>query len=233
MQMRKIRLPILEAIEACAAVLPHCSKDEVTPVITAACITGDTITGTDRFSVGQFKLSTKLKDGSILLPHAAVAMIARLVTKHLVDYSTYAPGWADPKDGYQVVITAPEPTTAPGTKYTDEEVAERASALVTVQIVGRRGVEQQRQFRAVLGNFPVVGRLLEGFKPATEAQPVKLDPSFLEKFTGYAKKFHRGAPLRFTLSPTNSGKPGPVRIDIGRFTGLLQPNLNIDTAESR
>lgn len=229
MQMRKFRLPLMEAIEACAAVLPHCSKDHAIPVITAAHISGDAIRATDRYSVGQFTLSRSLKEGSILLPGAAVAWLARFVVKNLVDYSARSPECLNPdnEESYHVVIEAPEPATEPGTKYTDAEAAERKEVLVTVQVVGRRGIEQQRQFRAILGHFPSVGRLIEQYKPATDVAPVNLGPDLVEKFTGYAKKWHRGKPLRFTLSQVKSdGKPGPVLISIGRFTGLLQPNLN-------
>ena len=215
MNTRKLTLPIFEAIEACAAVLPHVATDPVTPVITVAHITGDTITATDRYTVGRFNLSQALDEGSIALPLEAVKWLARFVTKHLLEDVRMVK-----RDTYTVTIEAPEPTELKGPKA--------AGQSVTVSVESKNhGVEVLRKFRPVGGNFPPVGRLLDGHKPAEAAPTVALGSEQLEKFTGYAKKWHRGHPLTFTLSATdNPGKPGPVLIKIGeQFTGLLQPNL--------
>lgn len=216
MNTRKLTLPIFEAIEACAAVLPHVATDPVTPVITVAHITGDTITATDRYTVGRFKLSQALDEGAISLPLEAVKWLARFVTKHLLEDARNMP----PSEGYMVTIEAPEPTELKGPKIAEQSV--------TVSVESKHhGVEALRKFRPVGGNFPPVGRLLDGHKPAEVVPTVALGSEQLEKFTGYAKKWHYGRPLTFTLSATdNPGKPGPVLIKIGeQFTGLLQPNL--------
>ena len=239
MKTHKITLPLFEAIEACAAVLPHASTDDVTPVITCASITGDRIVATDRYSVGTFKLSHQLDDGAaIMLPLDALKWVARIVTKHLID---------DPRlmalDSYTVTIEAPESTTPgrppkfwPGVKPVTgasaaglaEAQAWRDKQVVAVSVESKQhGVEMLRKFRPVFGNFPPVGRLIDEHKPSREHPTVALGPRQLEKFTGYAKKYHRDAALKFTLSATdNPNKPGPVFITIGdKFVGLLQPNL--------
>lgn len=214
MNTRKLTLPIFEAIEACAAVLPHVSADDVTPVITVACITGDTITATDRYTVGQFKLSRSLDEGTILVPLEAVKWIARFVVKHLLGHY-----YNSALTGYEVTIEAPDPTELKGPKINDHSVTVTVSSE-------RHGVEALRKFRPVVGNFPPVSRLFEAHKPAEAIPTVALGSMQLEKFTGYARKYHRDVPLRFTLSDTdNPEKPGPVLIRIGNFTGLLQPNL--------
>lgn len=216
MNTRTITLPIFEAIEACAAVLPHISTDDVTPVITVAHITGDEMTATDRFTVGRFKLSQSLDEGAISLPLEAVKWLARFVVKHLLEDAKFL----QPGKGYMVTIEAPEATDLKGPKAAEQSV--------TVSVASEHhGVEALRKFRPVGGNFPPVGRLLDGHKPAEVVPTVALGSEQLEKFTGYAKKWHRNRPLTFTLGTTdNPSKPGPVLIKIGeQFTGLLQPNL--------
>lgn len=214
MTTNTIRLPLFEAMQACAAVLPHTSADDVTPVITTASIEGDTITATDRYSVGQFKLSRSLDSGSIMLPREAVKWIARFVVKHLLSYVPRTT-----LTGYEVRIDGPDPVKSP----------RPAIENVLVSVVSEvHGVEASRMFHPVLGNFPPVGRLLAGHKPAEAIPTVALGPYHVEKFTTYARKWHRDEPLRFTLSESdNPGKPGPVLIELGRFTGMLQPNLLI------
>lgn len=216
----KITLPLLEAIEACAAVLPHVSKDRITPVITTASITGNTITATDRYTVGQFKLSVDIGDSEVLLPLEAVTWIARFVTKQLLDYDSGLI-WQDPDNerGAKVIIEAPERHDIP-----NDRSEERTT--LTIQVTGTRGVEQQRTFYNTAGNFPPVGRLIADHAAAEQAVPTQLKPEFIEKFTGYAKKWHRNSPIRVTFGKTdNPAKPGPALITVGKFAGLLQPNL--------
>lgn len=205
-----IRLPLAEAMQACSAVLPHISAGDVTPVLTAASIQGNTITATDRYSVGKYELSESLGDGSILLPHEAVKWIARFVTKHLLGHPV-APS------GYSVTVTGPDPSTS--AKINPENILVQVESELY-------GVEASRMFRPIFGKFPPVDRLFEQHTPATVIPKVGLGPNQLEKFTAYAKKWHKGAPLQFTLSEgKRAEKPGVVLIELDKFTGLLQPNL--------
>lgn len=226
------------AIEACASVLPHISNDDVTPVITCASISGDKITATDRYTVAQHSLAVGLAEGSILLPRAAVAWIARIVTKNLLEHPVAG--------GYTVTITAPDPDIYAGLKSDMDQpgqtaadlsdgVIQRSEALdrfnqamvsVTVECEAR-GVESMRAFRPVAGTHPPVARLFDEFKPLTEgdAAIVHLGPSQLEKFTTWARKWHRERPLKFELSKSEGNKPGPVRVTIDNFRGLIQPNI--------
>lgn len=207
-----IVLPLMEAIEACAAVLPHTSKDDVTPVITTASLEGDRIVATDRFTVGAFKLSTSAS-GPIMVPRAALDWLAKTNPKTLVGhFSGMRPG------AYQARITGLTPGVS-GPALLEE--------AVTVEILLEGKPERIQQFRPVTGNFPAVAeKLLDTHEMAAEVVPVSLNPDFIERITSYAKKWHRGLPVRFTAGKSdNPNKPGVVRVSIGSFDGLIQPNL--------
>lgn len=224
MKPMKLTLPLMEAIEACAAVLPHVSKDDITPALTVAVIEGDRIIATDRFTVGAFKLSASLKSGKILLPHAAVQHLATFPTKTLIDIDLMRLGMRDPETDYTVTIEAV--TSEP----VDDEPAGAERPPVKVAVCSKkRGAEQTRQFRHVKAKPPPVGRMIEDFTPGEIAQ-VRISPEMLEKFTRYAKKWHPRQPLMFTHS-VGGKKPGPLRVAIGKFEGLLQPNLMLDREE--
>lgn len=207
-----ITLPLMEAIEACAAVLPHTSKDDVTPVITTANLEGGRLVATDRYTVGAFKLSSKAS-GPIMVPRAALDWLARTSPKTLVGHFS-----GTKPEAYQVQITG----ISPGAK--GPELLEEA---VTVEILLHGKAERMQQFRPITGIFPpVADRLLDEHEMATEVVPVSLNPEFIERVTGYAKKWHRGLPVRFTAGKSdNPSKPGVVRVSIGCFDGLIQPNL--------
>lgn len=226
-----------EAIEACSAVLPHISKDDVTPVITCAQIQGNAIRATDRFTVAEHELSESLDDGTLMIPRDAVNWIARIVTKHLLHHPTAG--------GYTVTIRGNDPDIYAGTLDPHEpnlpegEFATRTEARggilhefrespIRVTVDSRDGgTEAMRAFRPIHGTFPPVGRLLTEFKPSADVAEVALGPVHLEKFTTWARKWHREQPLRFELSAREGGggKPGPIRVTYGKFRGLIQPNL--------
>lgn len=210
-----ITLPLMEAIEACAAVLPHTSKDDVTPVITVANLEGDRIVATDRFTAGAFKLSASAS-GPIMVPRAALEWLAKTNPKTLVGYFS----GMNP-EVYQARITGLTPEVS-GHDLLDE--------AVTVEILLDGKPERMQQFRPVTGHFPPVAeKLLDAHEMATEVVPVALSPDLLERFTSYAKKWQRGVPVRFTAGkPGNPSRPGTVRVSIGNFDGLIQPNLLVN-----
>lgn len=234
------------AIAACASVLPHVSKDDVTPVITCASISGNTIVATDRYTVAEYTLHSSLPEGSILLPGEAVKWIARIVTKNLLDYPVVG--------HYTVTITGPDPdifagipSDTDGTQSAHElaqaTIRQAAASdefnkqVLTVTVESEtNGVEAMRAFRPVRGTFPPVARLLKEFKPFTEGDApsgVLLGSAQLEKFTTWARRWYRDRPLRFEMSKSTDAtmhapvKPGPVRISIDRFRGLIQPGLDL------
>ena len=227
MKLVRITLPLREAMEACTAIFPHTSSDDVTPVITRAHITGNRMLATDRYSVAQFTLSAGTNGGDFLLSRDAVRWLATFPIKSLIDYTLEnLEGYS-----YEVTITAPpSDALASADLTTDKGVAQRTAALAEVVTVSignsHRKVEQQRAFRPFFGNFPTIDRLIEGFEKSGEVPTVALNPAFIERFTGYAKKYHHN-PINLTLNkPGGTGKPGPVRIAIGgKFVGLLQPNI--------
>ncbi|MFF8817838.1 hypothetical protein ACF07D_07565 [Leucobacter sp. NPDC015123] len=207
-----VTLPLMEAIEACAAVLPHASKDDVTPVITTANLEGDRIVATDRYTVGAFTLSQKAS-GPIMVPRQALDWIARTNPRTLVGhFAGMRP------EAYQVRITGLTPGVS-GPDLLEEAV------MVEILLEGKP--ERMQQFRPVTGTFPPIAeRLLDVHEMATEVVPVNLGPEFIERVTGYAKKWRRGVPIRFTAGKSdNPNKPGVVRVSIGKFNGLIQPNL--------
>lgn len=222
MKTRKLRLPLMHAIEACAAVLPHASTDDVTPVIRAAHISGDRIVATDRYTVGTFRLVKGLAEGaSVLLPLEAVKWVAKFVTKHLL---------ANPNE-YTLMIEAPEAVLPNMREWSEEdqkaEVDARAAATVRISVESKRfGVEALRRFRPQFGHFPRVERIIDGHEEAWSAYEVTLRAVLLERFTDYARRWGHGNTVFQLGARDDDGKDAPVRITIGeRFVGAVQPQL--------
>lgn len=225
MQLAQVTLPLRELIEASAAVLPHISKDDVMPVLTAALISGSHIIATDRYSVGRFGLSAEVDGGSIMLPGDAARWLAGFPVKSLLDIDREVLS----SHRYWVTVTAPAASQTIGMHAEDavklREEIRRATVTVTVGNEGRP-VEQQRMFRPVVGILPPVAKIIEDFEAAADAQTVALNPAFIERFTTYARKY-KYQHIEVTLSKREgSDKPGVVRFTIGdNFVGLLQPKL--------
>lgn len=213
MEPNEITMRLVQAKEAFAAILPHVSSDDVTPVITCAYIDGDQILATDRYTMARHGLGAKAT-GPILLPRAAVAFIARFNLRGLL-----FPG-AQPS--YTVTIQAMPPVS-------DEYQAGKPIQPTRVSISGDVwGEERVMLFEHYRGNFPPTGRLLDEFKPSGEAYSVGLAPEHLDKVLKFAHQYHRGRAVDFELgTPTSSGKPSPVRARIGGLAALIQPNLKL------
>ena len=213
-----IEMPLTLAMEAFAAVINHVGTDDVMPILTGVCIRGGKLIATDRYTVGSFDIGIEPDGGSILLPRAAAAWIATTVRKNL------------PSDAYgqvgqvRVRITSPVPDGD-----TKQPVGRSATGddLIVVELISERyGIEARRVFWPVYGNFPNMEKLMAEFVPGEEVATVALKPELIERFTRYAKKYEPHESLNFTLGKGSNPKlPGVVKITIGKFVGLLQPNL--------
>lgn len=210
----KTSLPLVQAKEAFAAVLPHISTDDVTPVITCAEMRGTRIVATDRYSVAGFELGVEVPE-PIMLPRAAIMFIAKLNLRGLLMPTMLG--------DYRLDIEAHSPDP---TRLTDVPVGGVPPTRLSVSSK-KWANERVMLFEHIRGNFPPVAeRLVDGFEPAAEAYPVMLKPEFVERVTAFARQYHRDQAVKFELGkPTDSGKPSPIRTTIGNFTALIQPNL--------
>lgn len=213
-----IQIPLTLAMEAFSAVFEHASKDDVSPIITGVCIRGGSVYATDRYSVGSFLLGIEPSDGDIILPRDAAAWIARTVVKNLPSHAF------NRADDMTVNITSAvrDEAKEPGSM---RDIG--VDRLIVVELVSERfGVEARRMFWPIYGNYPPIWRLLDEFQPGDSVTTVALRPVLIERFTKYARTWHRESPINMTLGKgSNPAKPGVVRFEIGSFTGLLQPNL--------
>lgn len=207
-----VTLPLMEAIEAASAVLPHVSKDDVTPTLVHANLQDDRLIGTDRYTVGTFRLSSSV-DGEFMVPRGALEWLARVNPKTLVAHYQ-----GSPMSGYQVRITGPKPGPS-GPALVDE--------AVQVEVLYDGKPERMQRFKPFVGSFPdVANRLLDKHESAVEVSAIKLNPEFVERVTTYARKWHRREPVKFLVGKSDNPKrPGVVRVSIGKFDGLIQPNL--------
>src|SRR5690625_4594828 len=93
-------LNLVEAKRAFAAILPHVSGDDVTPVITCALIDGNHIMATDRYTVARHALS-EAPDEPIMLHRPAVQWVARIGLRGLLNHCI--------PDRYRLVIEVQRP----------------------------------------------------------------------------------------------------------------------------
>lgn len=207
-----ITVPLADAIEAFTAVLPHASKDDVTPVLTCVQLSVQddgkiAFVATDRYTVGRFRTEGEGEpETKILLPREAAEWVAKITVKSL-RYAADAP--------YRVTVT----------EHDKDEITVAISSPTTSRI------ERSQSFKhpGTL-NFPPVDRLFPAgdflIGPATA-----LAPAHLVKLTTYAAKYHRTQPIKFfgTLNPESTEYRGemlaPLLARIGKLDALIQPNL--------
>lgn len=209
-----LTLPLYEAKRACAAILPHTSDDDVTPVITCAYVEGKSIVATDRYTVARHELSAE-PSAPFMLHRSAVAWIARMNMRTLANHLN--------PDSYTLRIETPQREKGDNIK--------RALAQVTVTSE-MYGDERMMKFDTVAGNYPPVGRLFGNWETAAEAYPVSLAPDKIERVTAWARSYHRDRPVLWELGKVGEGegvasKHPPVRATIDGFTALIQPNLTL------
>lgn len=195
-----LAFPYDDAFAGIASVLPHASKDGMTPIICAVHVSAEAFIATDRYAIGMYTHGAPIHPDTdaVVLPRTAAEWLGKQTPKALgLDRHTAT-------TALLVTITADSVTI---TRDGDTLAFHR--------------------FEAPYGQFPPVARLLNGWKPATDAQPTALKPEFVTRFSVSASKLiDKSEAYTLELGHTDSGKPGPVRFTIGdKFTGLLQPNL--------
>lgn len=207
--MQTLELPLHNAKLMCKALLPHISKDDVTPALTGMHLGGDYgnfAYASDRYTVGRYDLSnltTELPGEAMFIPRDAVAWLANMGNTMLLNdlFSS----------SYRVTIR------------TDDET-HTCQVTVTWVVEGEEQPHLMRVFRTPKHrtSAPPMGKLFDGFKRGGDAR-VHVGPGHLDKFVALAK-FTRSE-MRITLGGgTDQSKLSPILIEVGpRFKGLLQP----------
>lgn len=224
--MTTATLSLLNVKEMAKALLPHVSRDNVTPVLGGISLGGERhgqyAVASDRYTVGRFDLSGLLKgepDGELWIPLSALYWASRLSKSVLIhDTSEYTVRFS----------------TSPTKRDKDGKLLDPAQCVVTVWHNTRRGrmqVHLLRTFRALGadGVFPPVTRLFESFLPG-EISRVGLSPEHIAKFTSMGK-----SALRVTFPAGTDTKPAdraPILVESGtRFKGLIQPYTSWSSSE--
>lgn len=213
MQPITYKLPLEKAKEGFSSVLSHISTDDVTPVITCANFDGNTIVGTDRYTVARFTFNADAGE-PVMLPRPLVAWVARMNLRNLLDIGAHL---------YTLTIEALPSASAAWAAEGAPQVAKPIRAAISSEQYGEERVMLFEHYR---GNFPPVSRLFDDFKPAVEAYPVSLAPRMIERVTRFADQYHRERPVTWELAASNHAKKHPpIRATIGDFAALIQPNL--------
>lgn len=215
-----LAFPLADAITAANAVLPHASKNDLTPILESAKITAEYWVASDRYSIGKYDIDAIETDTNadsstatsghpeeILIPREAVEWVAKIVASKLRHASKSIP------------------TDNPYSLEISETESEHGQREILVSILFRGNVERSQAFDAVSGNYPNVERILNDWKPAENLNMFHISPDHLEKITGYVKRHFKGEHITLEIGSagTGSDKPGPVRIKHGKLTALVQP----------
>lgn len=213
-----LEIPLSTAIQSAAAMLTSASKDDITPILTAAHFDGADMIATDRYKVARFPMPTKpatedrrvTLGAAFLIPRAALEWVAKVTTKslrapHMVDTYTIR---------YEATPDAKGRAGVPGT--------------VAVSVVDYAGkTERSQAFDGITGNFPPVARLF----PGEDAQPAAItqafNPAYMIEILNYCKKFSdRGAPFKMAFyGDGDQRKMNPALIEGAGASFLIQPNL--------
>lgn len=209
METITLKMPLIEAKSAFASVLPHISKDTITPVITCAQIGDSGIIGTDRYTVARHGLSESPSE-PFMIHHTAVAWIAQQNTRTLADPTK--------ADGYQVTIEA--------MRYDPDNHTRRLMTRVAVSSK-LYGEERMMKFDQPRGNFPPISRLFEQWEAAQDAYPVGIKPEMMQRVNDWARRYHPKTAVRWELGKKAEAGiiPAPFRATIGDFAALVQPHL--------
>lgn len=222
--MSSLILPLADAKQLAKAIVPHASRDNVTPVLTHVVVGGafgSFAFASDRYTIGRYDLTNVIlgdvPEEDFFIPAKAlqaVGMIGSASLPHDVSLSDYVVRFEVSGDDKAPLFSA---TVLFRTERDGEPV------FVPHWM---RTWEMWFDLRRPL-TFPNVRRLFDDFIPG-ERELVHLGSEHLEKFTGYARQYGLG-PIRITLSaPTEGTKTAPILIESGRrFKGLIQEFLVI------
>jgi hypothetical protein len=197
-----LTFPYALALQGIGAVLPHASKDMVTPIIASVRVERDVFLATDRYAVGRFRHNVTIAEDvePVTLPRTAAEWLLKQTARALNHDAKMLERDA------QVIITA---TSITITYFGD---------VLAVHVFG-----------ALIGNYPPVGRLVDGWEPSEDAYGLLLNAYFLARFEKSCKALAPKDPpvIGVELGKTSQySKTAPIRIRIGEnFDGLLQPNL--------
>lgn len=212
-----LEIPLTVAIQSAAAMLTSASKDDVTPVLTAAYFDGAELWASDRYKVARFPLPTKpakeddrLELGAaFLIPRAALEWVAKIVAKSL-RHKPYS--YASLTDS----------------GYTIRYEHDADTITVTASVVDMNGkTERSQAFDTESGKFPPTASLF----PADDAEPAAMtqafNPAYMIEILTYCKKYaDRGAPFKITTyGDAGAKKMNPALIEGAGASFLLQPNL--------
>ncbi|KAA9133733.1 DNA polymerase III subunit beta family protein [Microbacterium caowuchunii] len=219
--MKSLMVTIDAMLWAARAVLPAVSKDDVTPVLTAAewSVKGDVavLTATDRYRVHQVTVPvSEASEGEFLMPRVQLDWIRRNANAYRSPLARVRVSWSEPEEGAPVASVL-------------------GSGVIRAEVVfGTDELAMQR--RPVKGVFPPVARLFpEGAAEAGEmAEVYGMNPDFLADLRGLRKGRHE--PLRFYSPRLRDGQrlahPMLVTNADGSARALIQPNLLLDGAAS-
>lgn len=208
--MSSITLPLTpELVAGFGAVLPHASKDAVTPVITGVRVTMRHLIATDRYSVGQYEHTTLEEsierhgesgpdepDYAVTLPREIAEWLAKFKPAGLQTLTL--------TDTHAVISWENDPES----------------------------VVESRSFNSMAAlNYPLVARLIpEQSDESADIVPVYLGSDIFVKVGKSAQIIQRltksrNAPVRMQFAPSESRyRHAPVLATIGRLVMLLQPS---------
>lgn len=216
--MPRFTMPLLDVKNMALALLPHVSRDNVTPVLTHVAVGGEHgqfAYATDRYTVGRYDLTNivdDLPDEEMLIPWKALAAIRSLGGSVL------------PFDQREYTVEFDKFTSATGISYV--QVLVQWNTETGVETLSDTHYVRMWQVSKSYGNFPAVRRFFTDFLPG-EMSRVMLGGEHLSKFAGYAKAFGGLDTMRITLAEgSRENRLNPHLIEIGpRFKGLIQPYL--------
>jgi hypothetical protein len=212
-----ITIPFTQATKAFGSVLPHASKDPVTPIITYVGVTPipdeegkSYVVATDRYSVGRYTINAVVDQPDDAPMFAVTRPVAEYISKLTPAGLRYGKTVLSP---YGIRIT---------------KFAESSSILV--EVLYDDNVEKSQAFdTTIAANFPPVLRLFPDLddEKARGVDAVALSTSILTKAIA-SHKFaadDKNDAITFHLFHSPNGKPAPVYAKVGMCEMLLQPNL--------
>lgn len=213
--MPSVMMGLLDAKLLASALVPHASKDNVTPVLQHIVLgghRGNYAYATDRYTVGRYDLTGiiigEMPTEEFFIPATVLSAVRSLGDATLV--RLHAPMH------YRVVF---ETLEVGSVKYLQAKVLWHSEELGDM-------VHWMRTWDMKSVNyFPPVERLYRTLK-AGDVTSTLLSPEHVTKFTGYAKTIRETMLVTLTSGGLGGDKLSPLLVEIGRrFKGLLQPNL--------
>lgn len=207
-----LTMPLLDAREMAAALVPHASKDDVTPVLKVIAVggrKGSFAYATDRYTVGRYDLTNiveTMPEENVLIPASALSAVrmlghATLPGHSLSEYAVEFERTSRPKS--LEVLTAkaiwhPDPNSPAEVQWMRTWFLQTRSDTI----------------------YPPVEKLFNDFVRGPQSR-THLSGEQLGKFAGYSKYLNDA--MRVTLPV---GEKSPILIEIGtRFKGLLMPSV--------